>query len=104
MAHAAAETWRRLWGPLALVIGRHGGLRWERAGMGDDQPHTDGASPIFSKQNVRPLEGRVVETVRGQRTDPGHIATVRARARWHVPSRINRTIRAHTMGISLKSM
>jgi hypothetical protein len=47
---------------------------------------------------------RLVETVIGQLTEQFHIAKVRARDLWHLTSRINRKILAHTMGIYLNSL
>jgi len=47
---------------------------------------------------------RLVETVIGQLTEQFHIAKVRARDLWHLTSRINRKILAHTMGISLNNL
>ena len=47
---------------------------------------------------------RLVETVIGQLTEQFHIAKVRARDLWHLTSRINRTILAHTMGIYLNHL
>lgn len=47
---------------------------------------------------------RLVETVIGQLTEQFHIARVRARDLWHLTSRINRKILAHTMGIYLNSL
>lgn len=47
---------------------------------------------------------RMVETVIGQLTEQFHIAKVRARDLWHLTSRINRKILAHTMGIYLNNL
>lgn len=47
---------------------------------------------------------RLVETVIGQLTEQFHIAKVRARDLWHLTSRINRKILAHTMGIYLNNL
>jgi hypothetical protein len=47
---------------------------------------------------------RLVETVIGQLTEQFHIARVRARDLWHLTSRINRKILAHTMGIYFNSL
>lgn len=47
---------------------------------------------------------RLVETVIGQLTEQFHIAKVRARDLWHLTSRINRKILAHTLGIYLNSL
>jgi len=47
---------------------------------------------------------RLVETVIGQLTEQFHIARVRARDLWHLTSRINRKILAHTMGIYLNRL
>lgn len=47
---------------------------------------------------------RLVETVIGQLTEQFHIAKVRARDLWHLTSRINRKILAHTMGIYLNHL
>ena len=47
---------------------------------------------------------RLVETVIGQLTEHLHITKVRARDLWHLTSRINRKILAHTMGVYLNNM
>ena len=67
-----------------------------RANMADTR------DPIFVKSLIKVR--RLVETVIGQLTDHLHIAKVRARDLWHLTSRINRKILAHTMGIYLNRM
>lgn len=47
---------------------------------------------------------RLVETVIGQLTEQFHIAHVRARDLWHLTSRINRKILAHTVGVALNNV
>ena len=63
---------------------------------------TDTRDPVFVKSLIKVR--RLVETVIGQLTDHLHIAKVRARDLWHLTSRINRKILAHTMGIYLNRM
>lgn len=63
---------------------------------------SDTRDPEFVKYLVKIR--RLVETVIGQLTDHLHIAKVRARDLWHLTSRINRKILAHTMGIYLNRM
>jgi len=63
---------------------------------------TDTRDPIFVKNLIKVR--RLVETVIGQLTDHLHMAKVRARDLWHLTSRINRKILAHTMGIYLNRM
>ena len=63
---------------------------------------SDTRDPDFVKNLVKTR--RLVETVIGQLTDHLHIAKVRARDLWHLTSRINRKILAHTMGIYLNRM
>ena len=62
----------------------------------------DTRDPVFVKHLIKIR--RLVETVIGQLTDHLHIAKVRARDLWHLTSRINRKILAHTMGIYLNRM
>jgi hypothetical protein len=63
---------------------------------------TDTRDPVFVKNLIKVR--RLVETVIGQLTDHLHMAKVRARDLWHLTSRINRKILAHTMGIYLNRM
>lgn len=63
---------------------------------------TDTRDPVFVKSLIKVR--RLVETVIGQLTDHLHIAKVRARDLWHLTSRVNRKILAHTMGIYLNRM
>jgi hypothetical protein len=62
----------------------------------------DTRDPLFVKTLIKVR--RLGEPVRGQLTDHCHMAKVRARDLWHLTSRINRKILAHTMGISLNRM
>ena len=57
---------------------------------------TDTRDPVFVKSLIKVR--RLIETVIGQLPDHLHIAKVRARDLWHLTSRINRKILAHTMG------
>ena len=63
---------------------------------------TDTRDPVFVKNLIKVR--RLVETVIGQLTDHLHMVKVRARDLWHLTSRINRKILAHTMGIYLNRM
>jgi hypothetical protein len=63
---------------------------------------TETRDPVFVKNLIKVR--RLVETVIGQLTDHLHMAKVRARDLWHLTSRINRKILAHTMGIYLNRM
>ena len=63
---------------------------------------TDTRDPVFVKNLIKVR--RLVETVIGQLTDHLHMAKVRARDLWHLTSRINRKILAHTMGRYLNRM
>ena len=63
---------------------------------------TDTRDPVFVKNLIKVRH--LVETVIGQLTDHLHMAKVRARDLWHLTSRINRKILAHTMGIYLNRM
>ncbi len=63
---------------------------------------SDTRDPDFVKHLVKTR--RLIETVIGQLTEHLHIAKVWARDIWHLTSRINRKILAHTMGIYLNRM
>jgi hypothetical protein len=62
----------------------------------------DTRDPLFVQHLIKIR--RLVETVIGQLTDHLHITKVRARDLWHLTSRINRKILAHTVGIYLNRM
>ena len=60
---------------------------------------TDHRHPAFVKQLI--ATRRLIETVIGQRAERLPIEKVRARDLWHLTSRINRKVLAHTVGVFL---
>ncbi len=62
-------------------------------------PRTDPRPPAFVQP--RRATRRLVDTGIGQLAARFHMAKVRARELWHVTSRINRKVLAHTLGVCL---
>lgn len=62
---------------------------------------TDPRPPAFVTQLI--ATRRLVETVIGQLAERFHIEKVRARDLWHLTSRINRKVLAHTLGVFLNT-